>query len=539
MGHVEDGGDTMHREPGWWIRGFVTGAGAGVAVTLVLFAYRVVTGAPTLEEVLTERMVRLLPFQVFTLILADLQHLAKPLGFGVAVVVSLVGFAMGGVLYEWLARRTRWTPLRLGLAATAVTWIFLTYAFLPFLEGPILGVPLTTVVTAPALPMAVGSLVYGFLLACLSRSPGRARGSSTPPASGPTFRTGVAGSSSLSLGSMSRRALFRRVTTILLAAAAASVGVWAAGAGARIISALRLIMGMPPQNGGMPPEVTPTGEFYQVSKNYPFDPTVDVATWALEVTGLVYRPLRFSYAEFVKSAPSVERYHTLECIANEVGGDLIGNARWKGLRMKDVLDLAAVTAGAATVIMRSADNYAESVPLAVGMDPTTLLAYEMNGRPLPQKHGAPVRVLIANRYGMKQPKWLTRIEVVAADFAGYWAQQGRSVQAIVKIHSAFRVAEQDGAVVRLGGWAFAGRRGISRVEVSADGGKTWFPAAVRDALDVNCWQFWTAEWTPPGPGEYSFQVRAVDGAGAVQPGKRRRLPDGAEGYHTVPVRVIG
>ena len=510
-------------------------------MTLVLFAYRVATGTPTPDEVLTERMVRLLPFQVFALILADLQHLAKPLGFAVAVLVTLVGFGIGGLVYEWLARRTRWTRPRLGLVATAVMWVFLTYVFLPFFQGPILGVPLTTVVTAPALPMAVASVVYGFLLACLSRSPERPRESSDRTASGPASHAGAAGLSPVPLGSMSRRALLRRVTPIALAAAAVSLGAWAAGAGTRIASvaswALRLITGMPPQGSGMPPEVTPAGQFYQVSKNYPLDPTVNVAAWALEVTGLVTTPLRLSFAEFVRAAPPVERYHTLECIANEVGGDLIGNAGWKGLLMKDVLDLAGVRAGATTVVMRSADNYAESVPLAVAMDPTTLLAYEMNGKPLPQKHGAPVRVLIANRYGMKQPKWLTRLEVVAPDFAGYWAHQGRSVEAIVKIHSAFRVAEQDGAVVRLGGWAFAGNRGISRVEVSPDAGKTWFPAVVRETLGVNCWQLWTAEWTPPASGEYSFQVRAVDGTGATQPGKRRRLPDGAEGYHTAVVRV--
>jgi DMSO/TMAO reductase YedYZ molybdopterin-dependent catalytic subunit len=518
----------MKRKPGVWIRGFGTGAAAGVAATLVLFAYRGATGTPTLPEVLAERMVRLLPYRVFAVILADLQHLAKPLGFTMAVGVILAGFGMGGVLYARLARASRRSRLHLGLAAATVTWVFLAYAFLPVIQGGILGVPLATTISAPALPMAVGSLVYGLLLACLN---------------GPASPILPAGHSPLPSEALSRRALLRRVTPILLAVTAASLGAWAAIAGRRTVSvtswAFRRLMGMPPQDGGMPPEVTPNGQFYQVSKNYPFDPTVNVAAWTLHVTGLVTTPLTLSYAEFVKAAPAVERYHTLECIANEVGGDLIGNARWKGLRMKDVLNRAGVGAGAATVILRSVDNYAESVPLAVALDPTTLLAYEMNGEPLPQKHGAPVRVLIANRYGMKQPKWLTRIEVVAPDFAGYWEVQGRSAQAIVKIHSAFRVTAQDGAVVRLGGWAFAGTRGISKLEVSADGGKTWIPTALRAALGANCWQFWTAVWTPPAPGEYALQVRAVDGTGVTQPGKRRRLPDGAEGYHEVRIRVSG
>ena len=507
------------------IRGFGAGAEAGVAVTLILFVYRVLTGTPTPAEVVAERMVRLLPYPVFAAILAHLEHLAKPLGFVMAVAVTLTGFGLGGMLYAWLAPADLRSRALLGLVAALVTWVSLTYAFLPLVQGGILGVPLTTVVSAPALPMAVGSLIYGILLTFLIGAPERVRGDRAAQAP------------------VTRRALFRRLGPMLLAAAAVSLGALAVRGGARAVDvasrALQAMMGISPRPGEMPPEVTPTEQFYQVSKNYPFDPTVDVTTWRLTVSGLVSRPLTFSYAEFLKAAPPVERFHTLECIANEVGGDLIGNARWRGLRLGDVLELAGVGAGAATVIMRSADNYAESVPLAVAMDPTTLLAFEMNGEPLPRKHGAPVRVLIANRYGMKQPKWLTGIEVVAPEFAGYWQQQGRSKQAIVKTHSAFRVAVQDGAVVRLGGWAFAGTRGISAVEVTSDGGHTWFPAAVRAARGVNVWQFWTAEWTPPGPGEYALRVRAVDGRGVTQPGKRQRLPDGAEGYHEVVIRVTG
>jgi DMSO/TMAO reductase YedYZ molybdopterin-dependent catalytic subunit len=300
----------------------------------------------------------------------------------------------------------------------------------------------------------------------------------------------------------------------------------AAGAAAAASAAFRLIR-------GMPPEVTPNGRFYQVSKNYPFDPMVDTATWSLQVKGLVAKPLTLSYAEFVRSGPPVERYQTLECISNEVGGDLIGNARWKGVRVRDILAPAQIRPEATAIVWRSADGYFESVPLAVALDPESLLAYEMNGEPLPQKHGAPVRVLLLNRYGTKQPKWLTGIEAANADVAGYWEYQRFSKQAIVKTSSAFSVEMRDGGVVRLGGWAFAGRRGISGVELSADGGATWFPAAVKQALAVNTWQFWSADWKPPAPGEYALKVRAVDGRGALQRGARRRLPDGAEGYHEV------
>jgi DMSO/TMAO reductase YedYZ molybdopterin-dependent catalytic subunit len=497
---------------------------------------------PTPEETLAERMVRMLPYQAFALILATLQHTAKPLGFVMAVVASLIGFGIGGVLYTWVARKGRHPRLILGLVAAAVTWVFLTYVFLPIIQGGVLGVPLTTVVSAPSLPLAIGSLVYGLLLAGLSHQAGQARNQSTRPASG-TPSVVRTGESSVGSWSTSRRDLLRLSALILLGAAAASLGVWRNAAvtrGAALASwAFRLITRRPSSDNEMPPEVTPNGRFFRISKNYPFDPKVDVAKWSLKVTGLVARPLTLSYAEFLKAAPSVERYHTLECIANEVGGDLIGNARWTGVRMKDVLDLAGIEAGAKTVVMRSADNYAESVPIAVAMDPTTLLAYKMNGVPLPQEHGAPVRALIINRYGMKQPKWVTSIEVVNPEFTGYWGQQGRSIAALVKTNSAFSLEVKDGAVVVLGGWAFAGSRGISKVEISADGGKTWSPATVKEALGENCWQFWAAEWKPPAPGEYSLKVRAVDGKGVGQPGVRKRSPDGAEGYHEVLIRFAG
>ncbi len=333
---------------------------------------------------------------------------------------------------------------------------------------------------------------------------------------------------------VSRRDLLRRSALVVLAA---STGIrlasWVQAAGVQVAAAVqapfRLIK-------GMPPEVTPNGQFYQISKNF-FDPTVDVAHWTLEVTGLVSTPLRFSLEEFLKAAPSVERYQTLECISNEVGGDLISNAKWKGIRMRDILALARVSQKATTIIMRSTDGYSESMSLAVAMDPESLLAYEMNGEKLPQKHGAPVRVLFLNRYGMKQPKWLTSIEVADHSHTGYWEQQGWNREAIVKTNSAFRVETAEGPVLALGGWAFAGSRGISKVEISPDDGKTWIPAAMKEPLGVNCWQFWSAEWKPPRPGSYSIQVRATDSKGHLQPAEPKpTLPDGGQGYHTVKVR---
>jgi len=243
----------------------------------------------------------------------------------------------------------------------------------------------------------------------------------------------------------------------------------------------------------------------------------------------------------VAAAPAVEQYQTLECISNEVGGDLIGNARWTGVRVRDILRLAGVRPEARTIIWRSADGYSEAVSIDVAMDAAALLAFGMNGAPLPPQHGAPVRVLLPNRYGMKQPKWLISIVVAGREVDGDHARRGWSTQAVVKPASAFVAAaraESGGDAVWLGGWAFAGSRGVARVELSDDGGTSWTPAAVKESLGANCWQFWQATWTPRAPGEYRLLVRALDGAGELQPARFRRAPDGAEGYHEIRVRAI-
>ena len=528
-------------------RGFLAGVAGGVLAVAVLFAYRYATGMPTLQEALAERMIRLLPYPVFGFILDRLQHLAKPLGFGMAILTILIGFGLAGVLYAVVAGRARWSPLRGAIVTAVVAWVVLTFGFLPLIEGGLLGVPLTTIVTDPAVPMALACIAYALVLASLARVPVRPRVGAGRPASAagsaaPVSRRARAMAApavlrgDLAFGRRAgRRRLLRQSALAVagvavgtrLAAWAASAGTYAAAAAA---AAFRLIK-------GMPPEVTPAGAFYQISKNF-FDPTVDVGKWRLEVTGLVNTPLKLSLDELKALAPAVERYQTFECISNEVGGDLIGNAKWKAVRVRDVLAHAGVKPGATTVIWRAADGFSESIAFSIANDPETLLAYEMNGEPIPQKHGAPLRLLLLNRYGMKQPKWLTSIEVANHDYTGYWEQQGWSKEAIVKVNSAFLVEQREGGMLALGGWAYAGNRGISKVEFSSDDGKTWLPAAVKEPLNVNCWQFWSAEWKPPAPGEYTLKVRAFDGTGKMQPAQPKpTLPDGGQGYHTVKVKA--
>lgn len=290
---------------------------------------------------------------------------------------------------------------------------------------------------------------------------------------------------------------------------------------------------------GLPPEITPVGKFYTVSKNV-FDPVVKTERWALEIKGLVDRPYKLTYEE-LQALPSVAQPATLMCISNEVGGELISNAQWKGVRLKDLLAKAGIKPGAVEVILRAADGYSDSFPLKKGLEDGVLVVYEMNGQPLVKQHGAPARVIVPGIYGMKNVKWVTAIELADYDYKGYWEVRGWSDEAIYKTMSRIDVPTgslKAGERAWIGGVAFAGDRGIRDVEVSVDGGKTWQKASVKPPLGRFTWVLWGLPWTPPAPGTYPVKVRAVDKNGTVQtPEIRPPLPDGASGWHTVTIRV--
>jgi DMSO/TMAO reductase YedYZ molybdopterin-dependent catalytic subunit len=238
----------------------------------------------------------------------------------------------------------------------------------------------------------------------------------------------------------------------------------------------------------------------------------------------------------------VSQWQTLECISNDVGGDFMSTARWDGVPVAALLDRAGgVDPRAKKAVFYAADGYADSFPVAQVLDSGALLATAMNDETLPAEHGYPVRLLVPGTYGMKNVKWVTIIELVDTDFRGYWQQRGWTDDATVKTLSRIDVPRKGTAaaagITRIAGVAFAGRRGISRVEVSDDGGETWRPATLRAPKGPYTWTLWEVPWGPP-PGQYRLAVRATDGTGALQRSEKApTLPDGASGYHTVTVTL--
>ncbi|MGH7410518.1 MAG: molybdopterin-dependent oxidoreductase [Candidatus Methylomirabilis sp.] len=298
-----------------------------------------------------------------------------------------------------------------------------------------------------------------------------------------------------------------------------------------------------PQVAGLSPEVTPNDKFYRISKNL-FDPVVKAEKWSLEIKGMVERPFRLGYDE-LKALPAVQQYATLECISNEVGGELISNALWKGVRLQVLLERAGVKPKAKKVVFTCVDGYSTGIPPTKALHPDTILAHEMNGVTLPPDHGFPVRLINPGHYGMKNPKWITGIELVDQDYKGYWETRGWSDESRVKTMGRIDVpiggsSIKDGKQI-MAGIAFAGDRGIQQVDVSTDGGGTWHKAILKKALSPYTWVLWAFEWELPKEptmhGRFMLKVRATDGKGQVQTAEvAPPLPDGASGLHTVMVK---
>jgi DMSO/TMAO reductase YedYZ molybdopterin-dependent catalytic subunit len=290
---------------------------------------------------------------------------------------------------------------------------------------------------------------------------------------------------------------------------------------------------------GLSPVRTPTDGFFRIDTALRV-PQVDPDTWELRVLGLVEREVVLTYDDLL-ALPLEEVDITLQCVSNEVGGDLVGTARWTGIRLADLLDRAGPTAGAEQVLGRSVDGFDAGFPIEAAYDRDAIVALAMNGEPLPTRHGFPARLVVPGLYGyVSATKWLAAIELAPWDGVdGYWVPRGWAKEGPVKTSSRIDVPAAGASIApgptTVAGVAWAPLRGVERVEVQVDDGP-WQEADRSTPLSAATWVQWRVTVDLP-PGERRLRVRAVDGTGQQQAeGPRPPAPDGAEGWHTAVVR---
>jgi DMSO/TMAO reductase YedYZ molybdopterin-dependent catalytic subunit len=290
---------------------------------------------------------------------------------------------------------------------------------------------------------------------------------------------------------------------------------------------------------GTRPEYTPVADHYRIDINL-LPLKIDGQSWRMPITGMVERPLDLSLQDFQNFAEQQQLFITLSCISNPLGGDLIGTTRWSGVSVRRVLRDAGVSGQARFLKVTAADGFYETVPLdLIDSDERVMFTYLWDGKPLTAEHGFPLRIYIPDRYGMKQPKWIVKAELIEKDEPGYWVVRGWDKTAQMKATSVIdtvateSIIQRDGRMlVPIGGIAHAGKRGISRVEVQVDD-TGWAPAVLRPPLSDLTWVIWRYDW-PFQPGKHLFSVRCYDGAGVKQSDvSQEPHPSGASGIFSV------
>jgi DMSO/TMAO reductase YedYZ molybdopterin-dependent catalytic subunit len=294
-----------------------------------------------------------------------------------------------------------------------------------------------------------------------------------------------------------------------------------------------------PAIAGLTPIVVPNDDFYRIDTAL-LVPSLDTATWKLRIHGLVERETTLTWDQLI-SQPMFEQYCTIACVSNEVGGHLVGNTKWTGVRLRDVLAIAGPTAQATQLVGRSVDGWTAGMPMSWVMDPSRepMIAVEMDGQPLPRRHGYPARLIVPGLYGyVSATKWLSELELTTWEsYDGYWVPLGWSKEGPILTQS--RIDTPRGNIstgsVAIAGVAWAPDRGVSKVEIGID--DTWYEARLSAPISDATWVQWTHSWDAT-PGQHRLQVRATDGTGKLQDETESRpAPDGARGWHTVDINV--
>ncbi|TLY09797.1 MAG: hypothetical protein E6K85_05210 [Thaumarchaeota archaeon] len=549
-------------------RNFVFGIIAGGAALLVAAIFRMITGGLFIPELASQTLFSLTPGQVESFSVETFGSLAKYSAFASAIIVNLI-------IYGILALLLHKIYLILGsrrLAANLLQLSFIPYFVMATITAILL--QLNELLTGSSeiqyalLFLLLPNVAYGRTLSYLfQRDISAKRIDSQMPSN-----VGVEAGEIPDVAAVSPVPRISRKQFITMAAStavAAGIFFWARGflfhdQSSMPVSIPKTPMPLPNIPAGsifaeqalapfVRSELTPNDKFYRIDTNI-IVPSVDANTWRLNIRGLVKNgPLQFTYDE-IKTMTSVSEYATLECISDKIQGDLISTAYWKGVPLKSILEKAGVLPEAIYVVFRCSDGYDVGIPLDRGIMDGTILAYEMNGVPLPTEHGFPVRAIVPGLYGMMNAKWITDIELVDKVYEGFWQRRGWANNAKYQTHSKivlpgdtlrnrFEALSANiatpGSKSPIAGLAFAGDRGISKVEVSTDGGNTWQTASLKDPLSRNSWVLWALEWIPQNKGKYNLVVRATDNYGNLQIAEITDIyPNGATGYHSVDEFVV-
>ncbi|CAB4857113.1 unannotated protein [freshwater metagenome] len=291
---------------------------------------------------------------------------------------------------------------------------------------------------------------------------------------------------------------------------------------------------------GLSPLITPIPDFYRIDTALSF-PSVSLKTWKLKITGMVENERSYTYDELM-DRELIERDITISCVSNEVGGDLVGNGRWIGCRLDDLLAEAGIHRDADQIMGVSVDEFTAGFPVATLDGRDAIVALGMNGEALPVKNGFPARLVIPGLYGyVSATKWLSEIRLTRFDKEeGYWVPRGWSALAPVKTQS--RIDRPGSSIsagtVAIAGVAWAPTRGVARVEVQVDDGP-WTASTLGPSLGDNSWRQWWLKWDAT-PGTHKIRCRATDGTGDTQTEARVDVaPDGATGWHTIRIDVTG
>ncbi|HEV8193161.1 MAG TPA: molybdopterin-dependent oxidoreductase, partial [Ktedonobacterales bacterium] len=454
----------------------VAGALGSLAAILVMGILRLTWGVPSLPELVGERILPQLTVGQFVNLLTQFSPNSKTGPLSLALLGQFVLGVLLGPAYafaadavgvregRWPSRRA-WRVIAIGVACEEVV---ATALFWPVLFANLYGLPIAQGRLVTSFATLIIFAVFILVTALANHWLWRAWG---------PFVAGRSGArATVEDGETAQ--LTRRQALVALGGVVLGLGLGAVAV-QRLLAAYlarsTVYDGMKsPYLASQATQITPNDKFYLVTKNV-LDPSVEVGRWQLEVTGLVHTPRPFDY-EQVRALPSVTRAITLECISNGVGGTLMSTALWQGISLQQLLrEVGGALPTATRVIFYSVDGFTSSLPLADLLEARALLAYEMNGVPLPDRHGYPLRVVTAGRYGEQSPKWLTRIELVDHDYKGFYQSQGwsdRQVFTTSRIEQPLANSTVSTGPQILRGLAYAGIRGVQKVEVSTDSGST-------------------------------------------------------------------